>query len=291
MKQVKVLGAAVCALLIIGMALTGCKASGKEPGNGADKKVKLIEIALTEEEYAFGVAKDQADLSGEVDAFIKQIKSDGSFDEIYNKYFGDGTPEAVASAAADDSKDQLVVATNASFEPFEYMVGDQYLGIDMELAALLADHLNKELVISNMDFDAVCLSVGQGKADIAMAGLTINESRKEFVAFSTPYYNASQKIVALTDDTAFDDCKTAEEVEAVLAKLSKDVKIGVQTGTTGQFYLEGDEDWGFDGFDVDCVGYNSGSLAVQDMLNGNIQYVIIDEAPALFIVDSINELN
>ncbi len=291
MKQVKVLGAVVCALLIIGMALTGCKASGKEPGNGADKKVKLIEIALTEEEYAFGVAKDQADLSGEVDAFIKQIKSDGSFDEIYNKYFGDGTPESVASAVADDSKDQLVVATNASFEPFEYMVGDQYLGIDMELAALLADHLNKELVISNMDFDAVCLSVGQGKADIAMAGLTINESRKEFVAFSTPYYNASQKIVALTDDTAFDDCKTAEEVEAVLAKLSKDVKIGVQTGTTGQFYLEGDEDWGFDGFDVDCVGYNSGSLAVQDMLNGNIQYVIIDEAPALFIVDSINELN
>ena len=291
MKQVKVLGAVVCALLIIGMALTGCKASGKEPGNGADKKVKLIEIALTEEEYDFGVAKDQADLSGEVDAFIKQIKSDGSFDEIYNKYFGDGTPESVASAVADDSKDQLVVATNASFEPFEYMVGDQYLGIDMELAALLADHLNKELVISNMDFDAVCLSVGQGKADIAMAGLTINESRKEFVAFSTPYYNASQKIVALTDDTAFDDCKTAEEVEAVLAKLSKDVKIGVQTGTTGQFYLEGDEDWGFDGFDVDCVGYNSGSLAVQDMLNGNIQYVIIDEAPALFIVDSINELN
>ncbi len=293
MKQVKILLTTISILLVLTLALTGCagNGNGKETEKAEGKQVKLIEIALTEEEYAFGVDKAQAELSEKVNDFIAQIQSDGSFDEIYEKYFGDGSPEAVVSADPDDSKDQLVVATNASFEPFEYMMGDQYLGIDMEVAALLAKHLDMELVISNMDFDAVCLSVGQGKADIAMAGLTINESRKEFVEFSVPYYNASQKIIALAEDTAFDDCKSVEDVEAVLAKLSKDVKIGVQAGTTGQFYLEGDEDWGFDGFDVQCVGYNSGSLAVQDMLNGNIQYVIIDEAPALFIVASINELN
>ena len=85
-------------------------------------------------------------------------------------------------------QDQLVVATNASFEPFEYVDGDSYKGIDMELASLLAQELGKELVIENMDFDAVCLSVGQHKCDIAMAGLTINEEREEYVTFSDPYY-------------------------------------------------------------------------------------------------------
>ncbi len=161
----------------------------------------------------------------------------------------------------------------------------------MEIAALLAKHLGKELVIDNMDFDAVCLSVGQGKCDIAMAGLTIKEDRKEYVEFSDKYYDAAQKIIAKASDKAFDSCKTADDVAAVLSKLSSDKKIGVQTGTTGQFYVEGDPDWGFEGYDVVCVGYKSGSLAVQDMLNGNISYVIIDEAPAQSITKAFNELN
>lgn len=141
-----------------------------------------------------------------------------------------------------------------------------------------------------MDFDAVVLSVGQGKADIAMAGLTINESRKESVDFSDKYYNASQKLIVKSDDSSFDKCTNVDDVEAVLGSLPPTTRIGVQTGTTGQFYLEGDADWGFDGYDVETVGYKAGSLAVQDMINGNIKYVVIDEAPALFIVESINKL-
>ncbi|MDE6063877.1 MAG: transporter substrate-binding domain-containing protein, partial [Lachnospiraceae bacterium] len=66
------------------------------------------------------------------------------------------------------------------------------------------------------------------------------------------------------------------------------VKVGVQTGTTGQFYAEGDEDWGFEGLGVEVVGYKTGSLAVQDMLDGNIDYVIIDSAPAEYITEEIN---
>lgn len=73
----------------------------------------------------------------------------------------------------------------------------------MEIAALFAQELGKELVIENMDFDAVCLSVGQHKCDIAMAGLTINEEREEYVTFSDPYYKASQRLVTLADDTGF----------------------------------------------------------------------------------------
>jgi len=289
----------VSVILIVLMVLTfaGCGSSATNGGSGnnaaktGEGVVKVIDIPLTQEEYAFGVDKNQPELLAEVNKFIAEIQADGTFDRILNNYFGDGEPQAVVSAELDPSKDQLVVATNAAFEPFEYIVGDKYYGIDMELAALLAQRLGKELVISNMDFDAVCLSVGQGKADIAMAGLTIKEDRKEYVTFSDKYYDAAQKIIVKADDTTFDNCKTVEDVEKILAGFGKDVKIGVQTGTTGQFYVEGDPDWGFDGYNVTCVGYKSGSLAVQDMLNGNINLVIIDEAPAQCITDAFNALN
>ena len=79
-------------------------------------------------------------------------------------------------------------------------------------------------------------------------------------------------------------------MEAVLQTKDSSVKVGVQNGTTGQFYSEGDADWGFDGFPVQTVGYKNGSLAVQDLINGNIQYVIIDSAPAACITEAINKM-
>lgn len=282
----KVVSVLMCLCLIFGLvAMVGC--GGKE---AEAVTAQVIDIDLTQEDYAFGVDKTQPELLTQVNAFIKEIKDNGKFDEICNKYFGDGTPTPVTSAVKDDSKDQLVVATNAAFEPFEYTDGDKYLGIDMEIAALLAEKLGKELVIDNMDFDAVCLSVGQQKCDIAMAGLTVKPEREEFVTFSESYYAAAQKLIVKSDDKKFADCKTADDVVAVLKDLPKDTKIGVQNGTTGQLYVEGDEEWEFDGFDVECVGYKNGSLAVQDMLNGNIDYVVIDSAPAACITEAINAL-
>ncbi|MBE6617210.1 MAG: transporter substrate-binding domain-containing protein [Ruminococcaceae bacterium] len=255
--------------------------------------VKVIEIDLTEEEYAFGVDKTQPELLTKVNTFIDEIMANGKFDEICNNYFGDGTPKAVESAALDTTKDQLVVATNAAFEPFEYTLdgGKTYLGIDMEIAGLLADYLGLELVISNMEFEAVCLAVGQQKADIAMAGLTIKPEREEHVAFTKSYYQASQKLIVMADDTTFDACKTADDVVAILNEKDKSTKIGVQNGTTGFFYVTGDDDWGFDGYEVECKGYTNGSLAVNDMINGNLDYVIIDAAPADCIVNAYNEMN
>ncbi|MBR6557843.1 MAG: transporter substrate-binding domain-containing protein, partial [Clostridia bacterium] len=184
-------------LVMAASVLVGCGAES------AAKTVKVVEIELTQEEYAFGVDKTQPELLEKTNAFIAEIKANGTFDEICDHYFGDGTPVKVTSAAYDESKDQLVVATNAAFEPFEYTEGDSYLGIDMEIAALLAEYLGKELVIQNMDFDAVCLSVGQQKCDIAMAGLTINEERKEYVEFTDSYYLASQKLIVKSDNTEF----------------------------------------------------------------------------------------
>ena len=287
MKKIRFIALALTAVLAFS-AFTGCQKKGDS--SKAAKTAKVIDIDLTQEEYAFGVDKNQEDLLKQVNDFIKEIKENGQLDAICNNYFGDGTPVPVTSAALDDSKDQLVIATNAAFEPFEYTKGESYLGIDMEIAKAFADKLGKELVIMNMDFDAVCLSVGQHKCDIALAGLTIKEDRKEYETFSDPYYNASQKLIVTSDSTEFDACKTAEDVEAILKEKTDSTKVGVQSGTTGQFYCEGDEDWGFEGFKVKTVPYKNGALAVQDLLNGGLTYVIIDSAPAKCITDAINKM-
>ena len=281
------------ALVLACGTLAGCGGSSEEGKDGAESgatTAKVIDVDLTDEEYAFGVDKDQPELLEQANAFIAKVLEDGTFDEICDKYFGDGEPEAVQSAELDTSKDQLVVATNAAFEPFEYTQGDNYYGIDMELAALFAEELGQELVIQNMDFDAVCLSVGQHKCDIAMAGLTINDEREELVTFTDSYYQASQRLIVPSTDTSFDDCADADAVAAKLAALDSSDSVGVQQGTTGQFYVEGDADWGFEGLPAKCVPYKNGSLAVQDMLQGKIQYVIIDAAPAAAITEAINEV-
>ncbi len=281
MKKIMTLVLALCMALT---ALTAC-------GNAPAKTAKVIDIDLTEEQYAFGVDPSQPELLEKVNAFIAKIKSNGTLDEIMDRYFSNGTPVGVKSATEDPSKNQLVVATNAEFAPFEYTEGgEEFYGVDMEIAKLLADELGMELVIKHMDFDAVCIAVGNKQCDIAMAGLTITEDRKEHVTFSDSYYNASQKIIVLSDNTEFDNCKTAADVEAILNAKDSSCKIGVQTGTTGQFYSEGDADWGFAGFPVTTVGMQNGALAVQDLLNGNVDYVIIDSAPASFIVDAINKM-
>ena len=254
------------------------------------KAAKVIGIDLTNENYAFGVDKAQPELLEKTNAFIDKILSNGTFDEICSRYSSGGEPVLVKSAAKDSSKDQLVVATNAAFEPFEYTVGDSYAGIDMEIAKLLADERGKELVIDNMDFDAVCLSVGQHKCDIAMAGLTVNPDREASVTFSKTYYKASQKVVVKGDDTTFDDCKTADDVLKKLQSFDASVKIGYQNGTTGGMYINNESDYASNNLKVTGKGYKNGSLAIQDLINGNINYVIIDSAPADSIVKSINEV-
>ena len=259
---------------------------------GSSEKVtaKVIDIQLTSEEYAFAVNPNNAELHAKVNDFLAEIKSNGKFDEILKHYFGDGTPVSVTSAAEDSSKDQLIVVTEPGFEPFEYTDGDKYAGIDMEMAKLLADYLGKELVIKPIEFDSIFQTLNTNGADLGMAGITVNEKRAQLVQFSDPYYDAAQKLIVRSDDTTFDECKTKEDVEKILNGFSSDVKIGVQTGTTGHSYVKGDEGFGFPGLKATAVGYTNGSLAVTAMLNGDVSYVIIDEAPAASITKAINAM-
>lgn len=294
MKLTKKISAVVLAVLMIVVAVfAGCSSKGgndkkaDEPATSA-AKVKVVDIELSSEEYAFGVDKKQPELKEKCNELLKEMKSSGELEEISNHFFGDGEPVAVTSAKQDNSKDQLVVATNAEFAPFEYKEGDKFYGIDMEIAKLLADKLGKELVIVDMAFDAVLLSVQQQKADIGMAGLTVTEERAKQVDFSDPYYNAAQKIICKADDKTFDNCKTKEDVDKILQGFDKSVLIGGQNGTTGQYYVEGSSDFVFTKLNATWKGYANGSLAVQDLINGGINYVIIDAAPATAITNAIN---
>ena len=295
MKYTKI----VAVLLALAMCIAAFAACAKDTDAGSDATdateapaaadiVKTVDISLTDELYAFGVSKTDEELQQKTNEYIAQIKADGTLDGIMDKYFGNGTPTAVTSAEEDESKDQLVVATNAAFPPFEYTEGADYLGVDMEIMAGLAEFLGKKLVIKNIDFKSVFETVDKGYADITASGITVNEERKNFVTFSDSYYTASQLIIASAGDTTFDGCKTLEDVEAILNGFDASVKIGVQEGTTAQFYVEGDEEWGFDGIAATCQPYANGAQAVNDMVNGNINYVIIDEGPAHAIVDSVN---
>lgn len=179
--------------------------------------IKLIDIKLTDEEYAYGVDKNQPELLSSINSILETIKSDGRFDAIIEKYFsGTGTITGIQSANEDSTKNQLVVATNAAFAPFEYKEGNMFCGIDIEIAKLIADSLSMELVIKDMDFDAVVTSVGKNGVDVAMAGLTKSEERAKVINFSDTYYNASQMLICLESDTRFDACVTAADVEAVL---------------------------------------------------------------------------
>ena len=290
------------------LAACGDSSDDGKPSEGSDV-VKVIDIALTEEEYAFAVQKGDAEMLASLNAFMAEIKENGKFDEIIGKYFQDGIPTPVTSAATMKTDgSQLIVATNAAFEPFEYMKGENYYGVDMEIMALFAEHLGKELYINNMEFDAVCLSVSAaggtyedengnevavsgGVCDVAAAGLTVSDTRKEILDFTDSYYNASQMLIVAADDTTFDGCKTASEVETILGGFDSKVNVGVQNGTTGQKYCQGDADWEFDGFAFTTKGYSNGALAVQDILNGGCDYVVIDEGPAKAIVSRVNAAN
>lgn len=288
MKKLVSKVAAFSLVAAMAMSLAGCGADT----DSVEGVVKTIDISLTDEQYAFGVDKNNAELLEQANQYIEQVKKDGTLDEICEHYYyEEAEPVGVTSAKEDSAKDQLVVATNAEFSPFEYKEGDTFYGIDMELIKGFAEYIDKELVILDVDFEAVCTYVDTGKADMAVAGLTINETRKESVNFTDSYYLASQVLIVPNSETAFDSCETAEDVMAVIAEQEAG-RIGGQSGTTAEFFIKGDEDWEFDGIpNMSWVGYTSGSLAVNDMLSGNIKYVMIDKAPAEMIVKKVNAAN
>ena len=174
--------------------------------------------------------------------------------------------EAASTAAADLTTvetGKLTMATNAAFPPYEMTTDSgEFEGIDVETAQAIADKLGLELQIDDMDFDAALLSVQQGKADIVMAGVTVTDERKNVMDFSESYATGIQSIIVPegSDITSPDDLAGK--------------KIGTQRGTTGYIYCS--DDFGEDS----VVAYDNGLTAVQALNNGQVDAVVIDNAPA-----------
>ena len=159
------------------------------------------------------------------------------------------------------------MATNAEFEPWEYYEGSEIVGIDVEIAQAIADKLGMELEVEDMAFDSIIPAVTSGKADFGAAGMTVDETRKKSVDFTDTYANASQVIIVKEDSEITGSADLADK------------KIGVQLGTTGDLLsseLAGDEN---------VERYNKGFEAVQALLQGKIDAVVIDSAPAKVFVE------
>ena len=263
--------------------------------NGDDEpKVKIIDVQLTQEEYAFVVKEGNTALKQDMDAFLAEIKGNGEFQKLVDKYFkgeGEKVGYTVASGNISNTDGKFVVVTNCPFEPFEYLGSDgKIYGLDIEIAAAYAASRNLELVVKNLpEFDTIFTEVNAGYADAGMAGITVSADREASYDFSNTYYNASQKIIVAADNTAFDACTSAAEVEAVITALAAGTKVGFQTGTTGGMYVVGNEDWGYNGFaNLEGKGYATALDAVKDLVNGNLYAVVVDEAPGTAIVRVVN---
>ena len=176
--------------------------------------IKIIDIALSSENYGIGIDPAQADLKTNIDGILADKAAE--IDAIKEKYMNgdEASYVGVTSATKDVSKadQQLVVATNAEFAPWEYKEGNQFYGIDMEIAQLIANELGLELVIDDMDFDMVVGAVGKQGVDIAMSGITITAERMEVINFSTPYYTESIVTVCKADDESLGSCGTVVDI-------------------------------------------------------------------------------
>lgn len=156
----------------------------------------------------------------------------------------------------------LVMATNAAFPPYEYVDGDDYAGIDVEMAQAIAEKLGMELEIQDIDFNSIITSVESGKADVGIAGMTKTAEREKNVNFSEPYATAVQVIIV----------KEGSKVTG--PDNLGDGMIGVQESTTGHIYCEGD--YGAD----HVTAYTTGANAIEALKKGKVDAVVIDNEPA-----------
>ena len=162
---------------------------------------------------------------------------------------------------------KLTVGTNAEFPPFEYIGDDgEPDGFDIALIKAIGDKIGREVVIENLEFSSLIAAIGS-KIDVAIAGMTITEERRQSVDFSDPYYEAVQYVIVPVGSSI----RSMAELEGL--------SIGVQLGTTGDFIASDDIDG------ANPVQYNKAVDAVNDLLNGRVDCVIVDKNPALVFAD------
>jgi polar amino acid transport system substrate-binding protein len=177
-----------------------------------------------------------------------------------------GTTDA-ATTGADTETKVIKMGTNAAFPPYEYKEGDEFVGIDVEIATAIAKELGATLEIVDMEFDSIITSVNQGEVDFGMAGMTVTDERLLEVDFTYSYATGVQSVIVLDGS----DIKSLDDLAGK--------KIGVQLGTTGDIYASGD--YG----DENVTKYGKGADAVIALKGGDVDAVIIDNEPAKAFVN------
>ena len=260
----KIITLALAAMMLM-TAFTGCGAK--------QTKLTILDTEYAVEDYAVCVAKENTELLEKINTALSELKSDGTTKKIVDKYIS-GTAHDLKLQENADGKNELHMATNAQFPPYEYYEGDKIVGIDAEMAAAIADKLDMKLVIDDMDFDAIITSVQSGKSDMGMAGMTVTEDRLKSINFSDSYATGIQSVIVPEGSKI----KSVDDLSADGAKYL----IGTQKGTTGDIYAE--DDFGAER----VMKYASGNEAVQALVTGKVDCVIIDNEPAKAYVEANN---
>ena len=167
----------------------------------------VMEEPLSEENYAIGFRKGNSELVEAVNKALAELKADGTLDKIFDKYyttFLTGDSSSINPEDIDFNKGakggSLVVGTEAGFAPYELKVGSGFIGIDVEMCAAIAKKLDKELIIENMNFDALPMAVSTNKVDMICAGITVTDERKENMDFSENYVVGAKQVALVRAD-------------------------------------------------------------------------------------------
>lgn len=199
---------------------------------------------------------------------------------------GGNTNNDTSTEPTDEVK-TLIMATNASFPPYEYKEGEDFAGIDVEIAGLIAEKLGMKLEIADVEFGTIVGGVQTGKFDMGMAGMTVTEDRLESVNFSDSYAKGIQTVIVKEDSdiTVFDDVYASFDEDGTPTAVKEGIKIGVQQDTTGDIYCSDTPDnWGVG--EENVVRYKTGNDAVQALVAGKVSAVVIDNEPAKSYVAS-----
>lgn len=167
--------------------------------------------------------------------------------------------------------EKLIVGTEAGFAPYEYMKGNEVVGIDMDIAKAIADEMGKELEIKNMDFDGALAAVQSGKVDFVAAGVSISPEREEAMDFSNEYVNSTEVIVVNKENPAV--TPAGEE----LAGSDLDGKVvAVQQGNIADIWVSNKDNCN----PKEVKRYTKFAQAAEDLKNGKIDCIVMDQYPA-----------
>ena len=239
-------------------------------------EAEAVEELMTEAEEVLAAAMTEAEEAAEEfmteaeEAIVSAMtEAEEAAAEVMTE--AEAAEEVDFSAVTTVSDGKLIVGTEAGFAPYEYLVGDEVKGIDMDIAQAIADALGVELEVQNMDFDGALLAVQQGKVDIVAAGVSVSEEREEVMDFSVKYVDSKDVILVNKADPKVEE----SSADALEGKV-----VGVQQGNIADLWVSENAS------PKSVQRYTKFVQAAQDLLNGKIDCIVMDEAPALELVAS-----